>query len=586
MKNEPMGSPPPRLHPLSCSWKSPPRKSLLSLSSDSFVPLLPLLVQQQKQQLESREVSTSHFHLEHQLHQRQDNHQQQQLIAVCLFEKEKTNETSHAQVILLDATGDTEENSWRANNPNPNPNQSSELAPSVQENNNNNNEDENENEYHETRKKNKFEINRPEVVSTPEEEGGEAEEVPSSPLAASFPPAGSTTLPSPRAPAVRFDFNAFLRQGHDRIGFVEERDKERERTRENGDEMTTATEENEKNGSIEPLDGNMKKNRKRKFLDDEEEQGHLFSSSPTVTTLESIAAVRENPMTLHSQQERPEGSKVKMENNSIEPRRSTRRRRISTKASSSWPFPPPRTRSAAAPLLTKKNDIGDYGDDDDKSLCSCSSQDFQFSTVKSTYPTTRMIFEEEDDRIESRKQQPHPQPACSRQSAFYQTTGSSSSVVITERIATRIGSRYQADIPPFLGKKSLDSSSSSSAQLFLLENRVWIPSLLPDDLGDSITGFLKGQNNAFWKRFIGDVFPVPMEDSGEVVLCHSPSLKTITTTKNATTTTTTTKRGRRFCILSNVYNCWRETVNSGPGGVCGFVGVRAMSFSEVGGKEV
>jgi hypothetical protein len=238
MKNEPMGSPPPRLHPLSCSWKSPPSKSLLSLSSDSFVPLLPLLVQQQKQQLESREVSTSHFHLEHQLHQRQDNHQQQQLIAVCLFEKEKTNETSHAEVILLDATGDTEENSWRANNPNPNPNpnQSSELAPSVQENNNHNNEDENENEYHETRKKNKFEINRPEVVSTPEEEGGEAEEVPSSPLAASFPPAGSTTLPSPRAPAVRFDFNAFLRQGHDRIGFVEERDKERERTRENDDD--------------------------------------------------------------------------------------------------------------------------------------------------------------------------------------------------------------------------------------------------------------------------------------------------------------------------------------------------------------
>jgi hypothetical protein len=474
-----LSTPPPQLeNTMPCSMKSPPKKSLLFLSSDSFAPLPSLHLEQVQQETENA------FQNENQLHQSQENHQQQS-IAVCLFEKEKTKDTSHAQGILLDATGDTE-NSSRDGNPNPRPNHRSQLpllAPSsVQENNNNNNEDENENENHETRKR-KLGIHRPEVVSTPEEE-----ELLSPPPARSFSPS------SPRIPSGRFDFTTFLRQGHGRIGFVEEREREREGARGKEDQMIPVHEENEKEDSSASSAG-KRKSRKRKSRDNDkeedgqEEQELLLSSSPSVAF---------NPATtvaFDSQEGKiRKETAVKMENNPIEPRRSTRKRRITTKASSSsWPYPPPRTRSAAA----KKNDIGD-DDDDDESLCSCSSRDLRFPTVKSTYPTTRMIFEEEDGN-DSRKQKQQPQ------SASYQTIGRSSSVIATERITPRIGSRYQADIPPFLGKKSLDFSSSS----LLLENRVWIPSLLPDDLSDYITANVINQSVGVLEReFIGEEFPV------------------------------------------------------------------------------
>jgi hypothetical protein len=238
----------------------------------------------------------------------------------------------------------------------------------------------------------------------------------------------------------------------------------------------------------------------------------------------------------------------------IQEERSKRRRRSAT--SSSWSFPPPRTRSAT--LLAKKNKRNVFeDDDDDKSLCSCSSQDFRFPAVKSTYPTTRMIFEEDQSQQQEQSQ-------LSKETSTAQST-------FTEGITPRIGSRYQADIPPFLGKKSLNSPLSP--QTSFLDNRVWIPALLPDDLQLSIVVLLKEQNNEFWNNFIGHVFPVSVEglpgDDADNQLSHS-SVKT--------------KKKLRFFTLSNVDSC-EACKFRGKNGVC-FVTDREMSFSEVGGNEV
>jgi hypothetical protein len=114
---------------------------------------------------------------------------------------------------------------------------------------------------------------------------------------------------------------------------------------------------------------------------------------------------------------------------------------------------------------------------------------------------------------------------------------------LTQKQRSRVGPNYQAEIPAFLGKKSLRKPGANA-----FENRIWVPSMVDDDDLRGVAQQLT-QKKKEWKPIVGNIYSIYLDE-----VYSSMKYKLVAITE--VNTLMVLKPGKKIREKSVQINCW------------------------------